>query len=154
MRVERCSGETLDDWAALRHALWPDADIATHRAEAADSLSDSDQVAFLVRDAAPGVQEGGVLGIAEASLRRDYVNGCETSPVAFLEGIYVREGQRKRGVARLLVRAVEDWARSVGCSELASDADIGNDASHRMHDALGFEETERVVYFRKLLDQG
>jgi Sortase and related acyltransferases len=158
MRVERCTGETLEDWVELRHALWPDADIATLRAEAEDSLADSGRtVAFVVRDAASSVGggvRGGVLGFAEASLRRDYVNGCETSPVAFLEGIYVRADQRKRGVARLLVRAVEDWATSVGCSELASDADIRNDASHRMHGALGFEETERVVYFRKLLDRG
>ena len=151
MRVERCTHGTLEDWVALRHALWPDADIATLRAEAEDSLADSGQtIALVVRDAASGV-DGGILGFAEASLRRDYVNGCETSPVAFLEGIYVREDRRRRGVARLLVRAVEDWAKSVGCSELASDADIRNDTSHRMHGALGFEETERVVYFRKLL---
>ncbi|NUB09430.1 GNAT family N-acetyltransferase [Azospirillum sp. Vi22] len=147
MRIERCTHETLDDLVALRWELWPEAPIETHRTEAADDLSVPDRaVAFIVRD------EGGVaVGFAEASLRRDYVNGCETSPVAFLEGIYVRAEQRKRGIARRLIQAVESWGKEKGCSEFASDADIGNDVSQRMHAALGFEETERDVFFRKPL---
>ncbi|AIB15810.1 aminoglycoside 6'-acetyltransferase (plasmid) [Azospirillum argentinense] len=147
MRVERCTHETLDDLATLRWELWPEAPIATHHTEAAEDLSAPDRaIAFIVRD-----EDGVAVGFAEASLRRDYVNGCETSPVAFLEGIYVRAEQRKRGVARLLIQAVEGWGKEKGCSEFASDADIGNDVSRRMHAALGFEETERVVFFRKSL---
>lgn len=91
------------------------------------------------------------MGFAEAALRHDYVNGCTTSPVAFLEGVYVRSRCRKRGVARLLCRAVERWAAGMGCSELASDTDLGNAASQQMHTALGFDETERVIYYRKLI---
>ncbi|MDP9754249.1 UNVERIFIED_ORG: GNAT superfamily N-acetyltransferase [Rhizobium sp. SORGH_AS260] len=91
------------------------------------------------------------IGFAEVSLRRDYVNGCDTSPVAFLEGIYVEEAFRRQGVAALLVEQVTRWAIDQGVSELASDADIANLSSHRTHAALGFEETERVVYFRRSL---
>jgi aminoglycoside 6'-N-acetyltransferase I len=71
--------------------------------------------------------------------------------VAFLEGIYVEPAFRRTGVARQLVQAVEDWAKLAGCSELASDTDIANVASQQLHNALGFSETQRVVYFRKLL---
>jgi len=92
-----------------------------------------------------------VSGFAEASLRRDYVNGCETSPVAFLEGIYVAPQARCQGVGRALDRAVQDWAIQRGCQEYASDALIDNRDSHAFHAALGFEETERVVYFRRRL---
>ncbi len=91
------------------------------------------------------------MGFAEASIRRDHVNGCETSPAGFLEGIYVTENARRQGVARQMAAAVADWAREHGCRELASDAAIDNDASHRMHEALRFSETQRVVYFRRLL---
>lgn len=84
-------------------------------------------------------------------MRSDYVNGCETSPVAFLEGIVVDPSFRRQGVAASLVAAVTDWARNEGLSELASDAEIHNTVSHAMHAALGFEETQRVVYFRKAL---
>lgn len=92
-----------------------------------------------------------VTGFAEASLRHDYVNGCETSPVAFLEGIYVAPEYRRRGIARALCDAVEEWALGHGCTEFASDAPIDNEESHQMHAALGFEEMERVVCFRKTL---
>ena len=97
--------------------------------------------------------DGVAVGLAEASLRRDYVNGCKTSPVAFLEGIYVAPQHRRSGIAGQLVAAVEDWARAQGCTEFASDAALDNLQSHRMHAALGFEETQRVVYFRKLLGE-
>jgi aminoglycoside 6'-N-acetyltransferase I len=79
------------------------------------------------------------------------VNGCRTSPVGFLEGLFVVPAFRRRGVARNLCRHAEDWAASLGCSEFASDIVLGNETSQRAHEALGFEETERVVYYRKLL---
>ncbi len=90
-------------------------------------------------------------GFAEASVRHDYVNGTSSCPVAFLEGIYVAPEFRRAGVARQLVSAVIGWAESCGFTELASDADISNEESHAMHRALGFEETERVVFFRRNL---
>jgi aminoglycoside 6'-N-acetyltransferase I len=91
------------------------------------------------------------LGFIEGSVRGDYVNGTESSPVGFVEGVYVSPGWRRRGIARQLFEAVADWARARGCRELASDALIDNDASQRAHLALGFRETERVVYFTKRL---
>lgn len=86
-------------------------------------------------------------------MRHDYVNGTSSSAVAFLEGIYVHPSWRRHGVARALVAAVMNWGRSQGCGELASDALLENTSSHLMHEALGFEETERVVYFRMSLNR-
>jgi aminoglycoside 6'-N-acetyltransferase I len=147
VRIERCTARTLEDWVALRYALWPEGPAEEHRLEAQALVGRrSRAVAFLAR-----TPSRLAVGFAEATLRRDYVNGCTTSPVAFLEGIYVRPAFRRRGVARLLCAAVTDWATERGCTELASDALLRNTASHRMHAALGFEETERVVFFRKLL---
>lgn len=56
---------------------------------------------------------------------------------------------RRQGVATALVRAVEDWGRAQGCPELGSDAAIDNAGSAALHRALGFEEVERIVCFRK-----
>lgn len=135
-------------WLALRRALWPHCDDAEHRAEMAAQAADPDRWAQgLARD-----PYGRVVGLAEAALRRDYVNGTDSSPVAFLEGVFVVPDARRRGVARALVAWVEGWGRARGCRELASDALLDNDASHAMHRALGFEETERVVFFRKSLE--
>ena len=136
-------------WVAMRQALWPNGgDRGTHAEDVALLLADpGDTVNLMARDAG-----GDPVGFAEASLRHDYVNGCDTSPVAFLEGIYVAPGARGQGVARALVAAVQAWALAQGCSELASDAALDNLGSHQMHNALGFVETQRVVYFRKVLD--
>lgn len=146
-RVEACTLKALDEWIALRHALWPSAPAEEHRSEAQAMLWEQKKaIAFLVR-----LADGTAAGFAEASLRHDYVNGCASSPVAFLEGIYVRPDRRRQGLARLLCLAVEEWARGLGCRELASDVELHNTGSQTMHDALGFEETERVVYYRKTL---
>ena len=89
--------------------------------------------------------------VAEASLRHDYVNGCDSSPVLFLEGLYVRPAHRQRGIARALCDAVASWGRAQGCSEFGSDARTDNALGQRVHRALGFEETGRVVYYRRPL---
>lgn len=147
MRLLLMNGAMIGRWVEMRLALWPDTQEAEHRAEIESCLAESDRYAsFLCEDEA-----GVAAGFAEASIRRDYVNGCETSPVAFLEGIYVLPRYRRRGVARALIVAVERWATSQGCRELASDTATDNLKSQSLHLTLGFEETERVVYFRKEL---
>ena len=95
--------------------------------------------------------DGSALGFVEAAKRVDYVNGTSSSPVAFIEGLYVVPEARCRGAARTLVEAVAKWASHERCIELASDALLDNRTAHAVHDALGFEETERVVYFRRPL---
>ena len=146
MEIAPATLQDAADWFALRRALWPEASDTDHHADIVRIASDPVRYgAFLARDA------GAAVGFAEASLRHDYVNGCETSPVGFLEGIYTVPTRRQEGLARALTFAVEQWTRERGCSELASDALLDNIDSHRMHGALGFEETERVVGFRKVL---
>ena len=146
MRVEEANFEHLDAWSSLRAELWPDSSIEHHRAELTQLLSKENAIAYLACE-----QAGDVVGFAEATLRYDYVNGCDTSPVLFLEGIYVLPEHRRRGVAWSLCSAVAAWGRAAGCREFGSDALLDNVASHAFHAALGFEETERVVYFRKPL---
>jgi len=94
---------------------------------------------------------GSAVGFVEASKRVDHVNGTSSSPVAFMEGLYIVAEFRRRGVARALVDSVVTWALEQGCSELASDSLLENSSAHAAHRALGFEETERVVYFRRAL---
>ncbi|WP_113408146.1 aminoglycoside 6'-N-acetyltransferase [Hyphomicrobiales bacterium] len=146
MRIEQAADEYLDEWTRLRAELWPDSSYEHHRAELAQFRANENAVAYLAIDSA-----GHVAGFAEATLRHDYVNGCKTSPVLFLEGIYVRPEHRRGGMARALCDSVGTWDRAAGCTEFASDALIDNLASHAFHAALGFVETRRVVYFRKLL---
>ncbi len=137
-------------WAALRHALWPDADSDALADEARAFLSGKTPPAMLAAVFVAAASDGALLGMVELSLR-PYADGCESSPVPYIEGWYVAEGQRGRGIGAALVKAAEDWARALGHSEMASDALLDNVASERAHKALGFAEIERAIRFRKRL---
>ncbi len=147
--IRRATLGDLTTLARLRGALWPHDDEASHRAELTNLLGAQADAAVAVFVGGPDPDTPA--GFAEAALRRDYVNGCATSPVVFLEGVYVDPAVRGRGLARELLAAVAAWGESVGCRELASDALLHNEAGRRWHAAAGFEETERVVFFRKPL---
>ena len=145
--LQPCTSVAQNGWLALRSALWPDSSEEAHLAEMAAFLAEPQRYCQFIAYAG----DGAPVGIVEAALRHDYVNGTSSSPVAFLEGIYVAAPFRRRGVGRALVPVVEQWAQPLGCTEIASDALLDNEHSHAMHRALGFVETEKVVYFCKAL---
>jgi aminoglycoside 6'-N-acetyltransferase I len=132
-------------WRQMRQALWPEMTEEENLRETEAMMTATSR--FFVRIALN--REDKPVGFVEATVRNDYVKGCATSPVVFLEGIYVEPRERRQGAARALADAVEEWGRKMDCREFASDALLENSDSHSMHRALGFEETERVVYFRK-----
>jgi aminoglycoside 6'-N-acetyltransferase I len=125
----------------MRRGLWP-------------GVADGDADAWLARDDAITVVAeqgpGALCGFAEAG-ERAYADGCETSPVAYLEGWYVDPEYRRQSIGAALLRAVEAWGRTRGYRELASDTQLENVLSQRAHERLGFTETERLVLFRKTL---
>lgn len=88
---------------------------------------------------------------AQCQLRRDYVEGTHTTPVGYLEGIFVREKERGKGIARMLLHNCEDWARKKGCTEFASDCELSNTCSQIFHARTGFSEANRIVCFIKHL---
>ena len=102
--------------------------------------------AFFIAEA-----DGAPVGFAEVSLRHDYVEGSETNPVGYLEGVFVEEAYRRRGIAYSLLKASEQWAAGRGCQDFASDCAIGNDTSRLFHKSAGFAEASRIICFIKKL---
>ena len=96
-------------------------------------------------------QAGKYVGFAQCQLRRDYVEGTSTSPVGYLEGIYVCPEHRGIGLAKALLSRCERWAKEQGCTEFASDCELTNTASLAFHQALGFTEANRIICFTKPL---
>jgi aminoglycoside 6'-N-acetyltransferase I len=139
-------GEDRAAWRRMREALWPE-DEEDHAAAVDAQLAAGDEraAAWIAFDSS-----GRAVGFAEARMR-EFAEGCTSSPVAYLEGIWVEPAVRHRGVARALVQALEDWGRSRGCSELASDAESDNIASQHFHKALGFEVVaEQICFYKEL----
>lgn len=134
------------EWLRLRLALWPAQGATEHRHDMQVWRNRPDTVVLVAER--PGT--GALAGFAEIGTR-PYADGCETSPVAFLEGWYVDADVRGRGVGARLIEAAEVWAREQGLSEFASDALLENAASHRAHEHVGFVEVERAVRYRKPL---
>jgi aminoglycoside 6'-N-acetyltransferase I len=131
-------------WAEMRAALWPEESAHEH-AHGIDDVLRSDRAWGFIAEV-----DGAPAGFAELAIR-DYANGCASRPVPFLEGIFVREEFRRRWIGARLVAYVEQFAVARGFTEIGSDAGIANRASHAAHRGWGFVETERVVYFRKVL---
>ncbi len=86
---------------------------------------------------------------AQCSLRNDYVEGTDSSPVGYLEGVFVKEEYRNKGYAKELLLTCEKWAKDMGCSEFASDCELTNENSLKFHLSAGFDEVNRIICFRK-----
>lgn len=143
--LRRAVSGDLDAVARLALLLWPGHTPDALKAELRPWLERPDAAVFLAG------QEDAPTGFAQCGLRRDDVPGAYTSPVAYLEGVYVLPANRHSGVAAALVHACEAWARQMGCAEFASDCALANTGSIGFHRAMGFRETERLVFFIKPL---
>ena len=134
------------EWLRLRLALWPGDTLQGEMADMAAWLA-RPNTEVLVAERPDGA---GLAGFAEVGAR-SHADGCQTSPVAYLEGWFVDADVRRQGVGAALLRAAEGWARGQGFQEMASDTQLDNEGSQQAHRALGFEEVDRVVEYRKTL---
>lgn len=131
--------------AQLAVCMW-DSHTVEELAYEFEELIDSEKAAVFLID-----EESVPVGFAQCQLRYDYVEGTGSSPVGYLEGIFVKDEYRKQGYAAELLNACERWAKSCGCTEFASDCELDNAAGIRFHQSAGFSEANRIVCFTKKL---
>lgn len=136
----------LNEWFRLRKLLWDDTSDEDHKTEIVEIIEHTDSQAVFVAESS----NGGLVGFLEVSIR-PFAEDCETDHVGYLEGWYVEEGHRKEGIGTALVGMAEEWSRQKGCSEMASDAEIGNELSLSAHKQLGYKVTSRLAHMRKQL---
>ncbi len=141
--VRQAKKEDAFELARLAIQMWEDHEIEELAGEF-EELVQSDEAACYLK-----YEGDAAVGFAQCQLRHDYVEGTETSPVGYLEGILVEEAYRHKGYAKELLRECENWARSKGCTEFASDCELENEESLRFHMAMQFEEANRVICLRK-----
>lgn len=153
MRIRPAQPSDLDQLAHLCEALWPGSTAAEHAQELRLILEGNAArvltmpIEIYVADAS----DRALIGFVEVDLR-SHADGCNPSkPVGYIEGWYVAEDYRHRGIGKKLLEKAENWARSHRCAEIASDAVIDNEVSQRAHEALGYEVVDRCVHYRKRL---
>ncbi len=143
-RIHEVTANDAAEWFRLRKLLWDESSDDEHRTEMLDIYEHHETQLVLVAE----TDGKNLVGFLEASIR-PFVEDCHTDHVGYLEGWFVEEKYRKQGIGRKLVAAAENWARRKGCTEMASDSEIGNDTSLRAHQNLGYQETSRLVHLRK-----
>ena len=146
MTVRKAEAKDLPILGELACGLWPHHTPDAMRAEMAETLEMPDAAFFLA------FAEKTSVGFAQCQLRHDYVEGTDSSPVGYLEGIYVLPGHRRQGIAKALLSACESWAKSMGCREFASDCELTNKDSLKFHLNVGFREANRIICFVRELN--
>jgi aminoglycoside 6'-N-acetyltransferase I len=142
--IQRVTDAEREEWFKMRKGIWQDAPDHEMRFDMDDLLASDRDVVFMA------FMDGRPAGMVEVRIR-EYAEGCNTSHVGYLEAWFVYAEFRGTGVAGALTAAAEDWARSKGSAEMASDTWLDNEISIRAHKKLGFREVERLVHFVKKL---
>jgi aminoglycoside 6'-N-acetyltransferase I len=143
MEIEKLSEANVNELTRLALALWPDGSFDEELYNFKQMLSAENETCFLARD------QHFYIGFSQVSIRTDYVEGSTTSPVGYLEGIYVKPGHRSKGIATQLLQCAIGWAKQKGCKQFASDAELSNTESIAFHLRSGFQEENRIVCFIK-----
>ena len=143
-RIEPADAGDLDAVVALAVQLWPEEQFEAMREVLHGVIGSPTQQLLVAR-----ASGGRIVAFATLSIRTDYVEGSDSSPVGYLEGVFTEPDARAQGIGRALVAAGEAWAVAHGCSEMGSDAYLSNTASHAFHQAIGFSEAGRLVSFIK-----
>src|SRR5690242_12484664 len=149
IRIRLAQPSDHDQLVRMREALWPNASAEEHARELALILEGKPPVTLPLIILVAEASDRTLAGFLEVDLR-SHADGCDPlRPVGYVEGWYVAENHRHNGIGRKLLAAAEDWARSHGCLEMASDTWVDNEVSERVHEALGYEVVDRCVHYRK-----
>ena len=143
--IRRATAADKPEWVQMRQKLWPEAPLEYLDYDLDEILEDPQQAAFIASRT-----DGSLVAFIEASLR-EFAEGCETSPVGYIEAWYVDEGIRGQKLGREMISTAENWAREMGCTEMGSDTWLDNEGSIQAHKKMGYQEVERLVHFLKRL---
>mgnify|MGYP000846734046 FL=1 len=135
--------ENLESWIQMGLLLWPDHSFEEMKDIFLGIVHSEKETAFLCRVGQAYV------GFINVSVRVDYVEGSDSSPVGFVEGIYIKDSYRKQGIARRLMQKGEEWAFGKGCTQMGSDIEEHNGGSYDFHTSVGFQEANRIICFIK-----
>lgn len=125
----------------MREKVYSSLDDEFHEKEMEQIFFREDWFCYFLSD-----ESNKMLGLVELS-SRNIADGCLSSPVAYLEGLYLKKEHRGRGLGKEAVRIILTWCKEKGFTELATDSELTNINAQQFFKAIGFQETYRVVEF-------
>ncbi|MGN1235003.1 MAG: aminoglycoside 6'-N-acetyltransferase [Christensenellaceae bacterium] len=143
--IKTADGSDVEILAKLANALWTKHALQNLITEYS-KLLERDDICFFIKYIG-----NEPIGFAQCQLRYDYVEGTNTSPVGYLEGVYIQPEYRRGGYARQLLSECEIWSKKKGCTEFASDCQLENEQSLNFHLKSGFQEVNRIICFTKVI---
>jgi aminoglycoside 6'-N-acetyltransferase I len=144
--IEEISPGNVSGITELIIKLWPECDYKEEYENGLKIMKSADQQIFVAKE------KKSCIGFIQLSLKTDYVEGTTSSPVVYIEGLYVEPQCRRKGIARRLILKAEKWGLRKNCVEIASDSELTNTDSIEFHNSIGFQEVNRIVCFKKLID--
>jgi aminoglycoside 6'-N-acetyltransferase I len=144
IEIRKVTHAEKNAWFQMRKGVWPEAEDDYLLFDMDEVLASDIEIVFMA------FVQNQPAGMIEASIR-EYAEGCDTSPVGYIEAWFVEGEFRSTGVAGELAKASEQWAREKGCTEMGSDTWLENDMAIRAHKKMGYHEVERLVHFVKQL---
>jgi aminoglycoside 6'-N-acetyltransferase I len=141
--IEELSNSSFDECLRMGLLLWVDHEKNDLKKIFEEIKNSSKEKTFVYKI------NGKYIGFINVSIRVDYVEGSNSTPVGYVEGIYVDLDFRKKGVAKELVKKGEEWAYKKGCKQMGSDILLNNTISYDFHKNIGFTEANKIICFIK-----
>ena len=135
-------------WKEMREDVYGSLEDEFHEKEMKQIFSSDDWFCYFLEN-----ENGQITGFAELS-SRNIVDGCLSSPVAYLEGLYLKKEYRGMGQGREAMNAIKNWCKNKGFTELGMDTELANINAQKFFKAMGLQETYRIVQFRTRIDPG
>lgn len=123
--------------------LWPGSDFEEEFENYKTAINSENEICYLAK------KREIYIAFIHVTIRKEYVEGATESPVAYVEGVYVKPAYQRQGIAKKLIDQAEDWAKQRGITQLSSDTNITNLQSIHFHEKIGFVEAERIVCYIK-----
>lgn len=130
-------------WLALRKALWPEEAEEGLKSEITAFIeSEEKTIAFLAKE------NNSHIGFIEARIKPASSLTFD-QPHVFIDGWYVVEPHRNKGLGKALVNEIEKWTRQNGLNYIVSDTTEEYPISPSAHRACGFSQKENDLVFIK-----
>ena len=143
MKIRKAKNSDLPQLIQLSQQLWPGLKKEELAESFLETFNSPKEITFISE------YNNATIGFAICSLRSDYVEGADETPICYLKAIFIVPGFRQKGWARNLLAHSEKWCLEQGCRQIASDTELTNLVSQQFHQHIGFEEVNRIVCFVK-----